>query len=53
MLGQSTDAPGADGAHRDAGEQYAPFARKLRELAKGFEERERMAVVEQYIERRR
>jgi hypothetical protein len=31
------------------GEPYAPFARKLRELAKGFEERAILALVEQYI----
>jgi CheY-like chemotaxis protein len=31
------------------GEQYAPFAHKLRELAKGFEERVILALVEQYI----
>jgi CheY-like chemotaxis protein len=30
------------------GEQYAPFARRLRELAKGFEEREILALIEQY-----
>jgi hypothetical protein len=31
------------------GEQYAPFARKLRELAKGFEERAILALVVQYM----
>jgi signal transduction histidine kinase/DNA-binding NarL/FixJ family response regulator len=31
------------------GEQYAPFARKLRALAEGFEEREILALVEQYM----
>jgi CheY-like chemotaxis protein len=31
------------------GEQYAPFARKLRELAQGFEEREILALIERYM----
>jgi hypothetical protein len=35
------------------GEQYVPFARKLHELAEGFEERELMALVEQHMERYR
>jgi CheY-like chemotaxis protein len=35
------------------GEQYVSFARKLHELAKGFEERELMALVVQHMERRR
>jgi hypothetical protein len=30
------------------GEQYAPFAGKLRTLAEGFEERELMALVKRY-----
>jgi signal transduction histidine kinase/response regulator RpfG family c-di-GMP phosphodiesterase len=33
------------------GEQYAPFARKLRELAEGFEERAILALVERYVKR--
>jgi CheY-like chemotaxis protein len=32
------------------GEPYAPFAHKLRELAKGFEERQIRALVERYME---
>jgi signal transduction histidine kinase/DNA-binding NarL/FixJ family response regulator len=32
------------------GEQYAPFARKLRELARGFEEREILALIKEYVE---
>ena len=32
------------------GEQYVPFARKLRELAKSFEEQELLALVERYRE---
>jgi len=37
-------------AHIEAlGEQYVPFAGKLRELARGFEERQILALVEQYI----
>jgi CheY-like chemotaxis protein len=32
------------------GEPYVPFARKLRELAKGFEERDLLALVEQHME---
>jgi PAS domain S-box-containing protein len=32
------------------GEQYVPFAEKLRELAEGFEEREILALVRQYVE---
>jgi signal transduction histidine kinase/DNA-binding NarL/FixJ family response regulator len=32
------------------GEQYVPFARKLRELARGFEERQILALVEQFVE---
>jgi response regulator RpfG family c-di-GMP phosphodiesterase len=35
------------------GEQYVSFARRLHELAKGFEERKLMALVEQHMERRR
>ena len=31
------------------GEQYVPFANRLRELAKGFEEREILALMEQYM----
>jgi DNA-binding NarL/FixJ family response regulator len=31
------------------GEQYVPFASRLRELAIGFEEREIIALVEQYL----
>jgi CheY-like chemotaxis protein len=32
------------------GEQYVPFANKLRELAKSFEEREILALVRRYVE---
>jgi hypothetical protein len=32
------------------GEQYAPFARKLLELAKGFEERQLLILIKQYME---
>jgi hypothetical protein len=34
------------------GEQYIPFARKLRELAESFEEREILALMRQYLEHR-
>ena len=34
-------------------EQYVPFARRLRELAKGFEERAVLALVERYMEKDR
>lgn len=32
------------------GEQYVPFADKLHELAQGFEERQILALVRQYVE---
>jgi hypothetical protein len=32
------------------GEQYVPIARKLRELAKSFEERAILTLVERYID---
>jgi DNA-binding NarL/FixJ family response regulator len=32
------------------GEQYIPFARKLRELAKGFEEKQIVTLIERYME---
>jgi hypothetical protein len=32
------------------GEQYAPFANQLSELARGFEERQILALVEQFVE---
>jgi hypothetical protein len=32
------------------GKQYAPFAGKLRELAKDFKGREIMALVKQYVD---
>jgi CheY-like chemotaxis protein len=32
------------------GEQYVPFADKLRKLARGFEERDILALVKQYVE---
>jgi hypothetical protein len=32
------------------GEPYAAFARRLRELAKGFEERQILALVGQFME---
>jgi hypothetical protein len=35
------------------GEQYVPFARRLSELAKGFEEDQILALVEHRIEDRR
>ena len=38
-------------AHIEAlGEQYVPFAHKLRKLAKGFEERQILALVQQYVD---
>ena len=33
------------------GEQFVPFARKLRELAQSFQERDILTLVEQYLER--
>jgi hypothetical protein len=35
------------------GEQYAPFVHKLRELAKGFEDRAILALIERYMEKPR
>ena len=35
------------------GEEYVPFARKLRELAKGFEERQILALIERCVEEKR
>jgi hypothetical protein len=38
-------------AHIDTlGAQYVPFADRLRELARGFEERQLLALVRQYME---
>jgi hypothetical protein len=32
------------------GEQYVPFARRLRELVRGFDERQILILIEQYME---
>lgn len=32
------------------GEQYAPFANRLRQLAQGFKEREILALIERFME---